>query len=246
MKAMILAAGLGTRLKPYTDDKPKALVQVGGKTLLEHTIDKLVSEGFSDIVVNVHHFAPLVINFLRTRKFEANIFISDESDRLLDTGGGIIKAKDHLDGDEPFLVHNVDIVTDISLSGLFAAHTQYPSLATLAVSRRDSSRVFLFDERMRLSGWRNMLTGRSIIPNKQSTVLNAYAFAGIHVISPAIFNLLTATGPFSIVDAYLSLCEAQTIKGIDFTGHFILDVGKPDSLNEAENFFARMLNPLRS
>lgn len=246
MKAMILAAGLGTRLKPYTDDRPKALVQVSGKTLLEHVIDKLVSEGFSDIVVNVHHFAPLVINFLRTRRFEANVYISDESDRLLDTGGGIIKAKDYLDGDEPFLVYNVDIVTDISLMQLFAAHAQSASLATLAVSRRDSSRVFLFDERMRLSGWRNMLTGRSIIPNKQSTVLNAYAFAGIHVISPDLFNLLTATGPFSIVDAYLSLCEAQTVTGVDFTGHFILDVGKPDSLNEAENFYARMLNPLRS
>lgn len=236
MKAMILAAGLGTRLMPLTADKPKALVEVGGKTLLEYCIENLVSQGFKHIVINVHHFAPLMYEFLSQRKFNASIFISDESDRLLDTGGGIIHARQFLDGEEPFLVHNVDIISDINLENLVDTHIQSKSLATLAVNRRESSRVFLFDEEMQLAGWRNMLTGRSIFPNMHKTLFEAYAFAGIHVISPEIFNLITTKGVFSIVDAYLNLCKDNKIVGVNLPDNFILDVGKPDSLKEAEDF----------
>lgn len=233
---MILAAGLGTRLMPLTADKPKALVEVGGKTLLEHCIENLVSQGFKHVVINVHHFAPLMYEFLSQRKFNASIFISDESDRLLDTGGGIIHARQFLDGNEPFLVHNVDIISDINLKNLVDTHIQSNALATLAVSRRESSRVFLFDEEMQLAGWRNMLTGRSIFPNMHKTLFEAYAFAGIHVISPEIFNLISTKGVFSIVDAYLNLCKDNKIVGVNLPDNFILDVGKPNSLKEAEDF----------
>lgn len=237
MKAMILAAGLGTRLMPLTADKPKALVEIGGKTLLEYCIDNLISQGFNHIVINVHHFAPMIYEFLSKRKFSASIFISDESDRLLDTGGGIIHARQFLDGDEPFLVHNVDIISDINLKELVEIHKTKDALATLAVSRRESSRVFLFDEDMLLSGWRNMLTGKSIFPNMHKTVLDAYAFAGIHVISPQIFELISTQGVFSIVDAYLNLCKDNRIVGLCLDNNFILDVGKPDSLIQAQRFF---------
>lgn len=236
MKAMILAAGLGTRLMPLTADKPKALVEVGGKTLLEHCIENLISQGFTHIVVNVHHFAPMVCDFLSRHKFNASIFVSDESERLLDTGGGIIHARQFLDGEEPFLVHNVDIISDINLKELVDIHAENDALATLAVSRRESSRVFLFDEDMLLSGWRNMLTGKSIFPNMHKTVLDAYAFAGIHVISPRIFELISTQGVFSIVDAYLNLCKDNRIIGVSLDNNFILDVGKPDSLMQAKKF----------
>jgi len=236
MKAMILAAGLGTRLMPLTADKPKALVEVGGKSLLEHCIDNLISQGFNHIVINVHHFAPMIYEFIANRRFDASIFISDESERLLDTGGGIIHARQFLDGDEPFLVHNVDIITDINLKQLYNVQNNSQSLATLAISRRESSRVFLFDEDMQLAGWRNMLTGKSIFPNTHKTSFNAYAFSGIHVISPTIFNLVTSKGVFSIVDAYLNLCKDNIITGFDLPNNFILDVGKPDSLQLAEEY----------
>ncbi|MCB8964475.1 MAG: nucleotidyltransferase family protein [Bacteroidales bacterium] len=237
MKAMILAAGLGTRLMPLTADKPKALVEVGGKTLLEHCINNLISQGFDHIVVNVHHFAPMIYHFLSQHSFNASIYISDESDRLLDTGGGIIHARPFLDGDEPFLVHNVDIISDINLQALLRAHTINNALATLAVSSRESSRVFLFDSDMRLSGWRNMLTGKSIIPNEQSVTLNAHAFAGIHVLSPLFFQLTTAQGAFSIVDQYLNLCVDNRIYGVKFDNNYIIDVGKPNSLKRVEEYF---------
>lgn len=236
MKAMILAAGLGTRLMPFTADKPKALVEIGGKTLLEYCINNLISQGFNHIVINVHHFAPMIYEFLSEKKFNASIYISDESDRLLDTGGGIIHARQFLDGDEPFLVHNVDIISDINLKELVDIHSAKDALATLAVSRRESSRVFLFDEDMLLSGWRNMLTGKSIFPNMHKAVFDAYAFAGIHVISPQIFELISTQGVFSIVDAYLNLCKDNPIIGVNLDGNFILDVGKPDALKLAEEF----------
>ena len=236
MKAMILAAGLGTRLMPLTADKPKALVEIGCKTLLEYCIDNLISQGFNHTVINVHHFASMICEFLSEKKFNASIYISDESDRLLDTGGGIIHARQFLDGDEPFLVHNVDIISDINLKGFVEIHKTKDALATLAVSCRESSRVFLFDEDMLLSGWRNMLTGKSIFPNMHKTVLDAYAFAGIHVISPQIFELISTQGVFSIVDAYLNLCKDNRIVGVNLDENFILDVGKPDALKLAEDF----------
>lgn len=236
MKAMILAAGLGTRLKPLTDDRPKALVEIGGITLLEHTIAKLIDSGFDEIVINVHHFSEMLTSFISSKDFGVKIHISDESDKLMDTGGGIVKAMQFLDGDEPFLVHNVDIITDIDLNLLYSSHRQSVALSTLAVGKRESSRVFLFDSNMNLSGWQNNLTGKKIIPDSTRQPLTEYAFSGIHVISPSFFNLITSKGPFSIVDAYLSLCCRNSIKGYDVSNNFVLDVGKPQSIAFAEEY----------
>jgi len=236
MKAMILAAGLGTRLKPFTEDKPKALVKIGDKTLLEHTILRLKENGFTEIVVNVHHFAQMVIDFLNSNDFGVKIHISDESDWLLDTGGGILKAAQYLNGNEPFLVHNVDIITDIDLNQFYKTYSKSCNIATLAVSKRESSRVFMFDEEFSLAGWKNNLTGKMIIPDSSRGPLTEHAFAGIHLISPEIFNLINSKGPFSIVDAYLSLCSKYTIKGHDVSSNFVLDVGKPSSIEKAEEY----------
>lgn len=234
MKAMILAAGLGTRLKPFTDDKPKALVQIGDYTLIEHTIFKLIENGFDEIVINVHHFSQMLISFIGSKKFDAKIYISDETERLLDTGGGIFYASRFLDGEEPFLVHNVDIITDINLQSIYQSHLLSNAIATLAVGKRESSRVFLFDDDLILSGWKNKLTNRQIIPDSSRESLDEFAFAGIHVINPEIFKLIKTTGSFSIIDTYLSLCNKYTIKGFDVTNNFVLDVGKPNSLPIAE------------
>jgi MurNAc alpha-1-phosphate uridylyltransferase len=236
MKAMILAAGLGTRLKPFTNDKPKALVEVGGKTLLEHTINKLAESGFNEIVVNTHHFSQMVIAYLQRKDFGVKILISDETERLLDTGGGIFNAAHFFEGDAPFLVHNVDVITDIDLNQLIKTHAESNSLVTLAVGKRESSRVFLFDDEMKLSGWKNKLTNKVIIPDSNRHPLTEYAFAGIHVISPEIFNLIKTTRAFSIIDTYLSLCNKYIIKGDDISRNFVLDVGKPDSLAAAEEY----------
>ncbi len=239
MKAMILAAGLGTRLKPYTDDKPKALVQIGEHTLLEHTIFRLIEYGFDEIMVNTHHFSQMLIDFVNSHDFGVKINISDESDRLLDTGGGIVKAENFLNGEEPFLVHNVDIITDIDLKLLYQSHSNTTSIATLSVSKRESSRVFLFNDKMNLSGWKNNLTGKIIIPDSSRQPLTEYAFSGIHIISPEIFSLINSKGPFSIVDAYLSLCSKYDIKGYDVSNNFVIDVGKPHNIPMAEEFLKR-------
>jgi len=236
MKAMILAAGLGTRLKPYTDDKPKALVQIGNRTLLEHTINKLAHYGFDEIVVNVHHYSDMVISFIQNNSFGVKISISDETDRLLDTGGGIFHASDFLDGDEPFLVHNVDILSDVNLKLLYQSQVSSNAIATLAVGQRESSRVFLYDSNMNLSGWKNKFTNKQIIPDSNREQLTEYAFAGIHVISPEIFKIIKAKGAFSIIDTYLSLCSKYPIKGFDVSSYFVVDVGKPNNIPIAEEF----------
>ena len=241
MKAMILAAGLGTRLKPFTDDRPKALVEIGDKTLLEHTIKKLADSGFNEIVVNTHHFSKMLVSFIENNDFGVKILISDETERLLDTGGGIFNAAQLLGSEGPFLVHNVDIITDIDLSLLYKTHLNSSALVTLAVGKRESSRVFLFDNEMNLRGWKNKLTNKEIIPDSQFKHITEFAFSGIHVINPEIFNLIKTTGSFSIIDTYLSLCSKYTIKGYDISQNYVLDVGKPDSLKAAEQYL-RMKN----
>ena len=234
MKAMVLAAGLGTRLEHFTLERPKALVEVNGKPLLAYVVEKLVSSGFNEIVVNVHHFAEQITDYLKNNNFGAKISICDETNRLLDTGGGILKAKPFLDGEEPFLVHNVDILSDINLNQLIDFHTKSGSFATLAVGERKSSRQFFFDEHMRLAGWRNNLTGKEIITHQSDSPLKGFAFAGIHVISPEFFQKIHTKGAFSIVDAYLSLCSNQKIVGYNTSTNFVLDVGKPNNLEKAQ------------
>jgi NDP-sugar pyrophosphorylase family protein len=242
MKAMIFAAGLGTRLKPLTDSIPKALVPIAGKPLLEHVILKLKAAGFDEIIVNVHHFPDQIIDFLKVNNnFGIRIEVSDERDQLLDTGGGIRKAKHFFDDGQPFLVHNVDILSDIDLKELFQQHLAADSLATLVVSRRDTFRYLLFDDDQRLCGWINEKTGETKpIRFDDISGFNKLAFAGIHVFSPRVFELMDdLDAKFPIMDFYLSNAQTQVIKGFIPTDFHMLDVGKLNVLDEAERFVNR-------
>lgn len=236
MKAMIFAAGLGTRLKPYTETMPKALVPVGGVPMLEILIRHLINNNIHDIIINVHHYSEQVIDFLKSKKnFGANIHISDESDYLLDTGGGLNKASWFFDNNEPFLVQNVDIISDLDYSKLFSIQQSRKSLAVLAVCKRTTSRYFLFDDQMQLCGWENIKTGEVKIVRDHSDVLTRFAFSGIHVIDPAVFKLINREGKFSIVDIYLELAANNGILGFEHNAGNWIDMGKPDELVKAEN-----------
>ena len=247
MKAMIFAAGLGSRLKPLTDTMPKALVPVAGCPMLEHVILKLKASGFTEIVINIHHFGEQIIDFLKTNNdFGLTIHISDERDRLLDTGGGIRKARLFFENSgEPFLVHNVDILSDMNLKELYDFHMQSGSVATLLASRRTTSRYLLFDTERKLRGWINKDTGQ-VKPegfHYDESLYREYAFSGIHVISPALFTLMEAPrweGKFSIMDFYLATC-GQT----DYSGYLaekleLIDIGKPETLARAEEFVKKL------
>lgn len=241
MKAMIFAAGLGTRLRPLTNDRPKALVEIGGKTMLERVITKLAEAGFDDITVNIHHFGQKIIDFLNENdNFGLNIHISDERDMLLDTGGGILKAKTLLDADEPFLVHNADILTDIDLRAMYHNHIESGAMATLLVKERQTSRYFVFDDDYRLQGWLNKSTGEtrpSDFIHREG--MHELAFGGIHVISPSIFEPLEEYSQgqvkFSITPFYVDECHTHLIKGyVQDSRYTWLDVGKPETLKLAE------------
>ncbi len=239
-KALIFAAGLGTRLKPLTDSMPKAMVPVGGKPLLWHTIHKLKSVGFGEIIINVHHFAEQIIDYVQANNsFGIRIEFSDEREKLLDTGGGIKKASWFFDDDKPFLIHNVDILSNIDLRNLYKIHTKSNSIATLVVSRRETSRYFLFDENNRLEGWINEKTGEIKSPVARLNPINyrKLAFSGIHVVDPAIFHYMTDfPEKFSIVDFYLSLCNKENITGFEPENLSMIDVGKLESLDDADRF----------
>jgi len=231
---MILAAGRGTRLQSYTEHTPKALVKAGAMSLLERLIFKMKVQGVSSIVINVHHYAGQIISFLEEKEyFHIPISISDESEKLLETGGGLLKAAPLLSGDEPFIVHNVDILSDIDLRKLYQAHIDARSLATLAVKNRNTSRYLLFDQDMRMQGWENKKSGERIIPEPAQNNLTALAFSGIHVISPEIFPLFTETGSFSIIETYLRLCKDHLIKGYKHDEGLWIDAGKLDGLSMA-------------
>jgi len=240
MKAMIFAAGLGTRLKPLTDSMPKAMVEIAGKPLLEHVILKLKAAGFDEIIVNVHHFAEQIISFLEEKNnFGIRIEISDERDMLLETGGGIKKAAAFFDDGKPFLVHNVDILSDIDLFKFYQHNVASKAIATLLVSERSTSRYLLFDKDNNLHAWINEKTGeiKSPYPNIVATDYSKYAFSGIHVISPEIFAYMDKwDGKFSIIDFYLSIADKANVDCYVAQGMKLIDVGKLDSLTEAENF----------
>jgi NDP-sugar pyrophosphorylase family protein len=236
MKAMIFAAGLGTRLKPVTDQLPKALVQVGGKTLLQHVIEKLVKAGFIEIVINVHHFPDKIVDFLvKNRNFGITIHLSDESDALLDTGGGLLKAAEWLKGDEPFLIHNVDVISDLDLKLLFDFHVKENRLATLVVRNRPTNRYLLFNDKLRLIGWTDKSTGeiKQAVSFREEDAL-PLAFSGIQIINPEIFNLIRGRGKFSIIDAYLDLAGDYPVYGFQDDTSCWMDVGKAGQLKEAE------------
>lgn len=238
LQAMIFAAGLGTRLKPITDTRPKALVEVGGKTLLERTVGNLKHAGAERIVINVHHFAQQIVDFAQANNnFGTDIRISRETDSLLDTGGGIKKAASLFYPDRPILIHNVDILSNINLSGFYAAGSNAD--ATLLVSERHTKRYLLFADDMRLVGWTNIETGevRSPYPALNPAQCRRYAFSGIHVFSPRLFPLMdTFPEKFGIIDFYLKVCAEADIRGYVKQDLHLLDVGKQDSLKEAEDF----------
>ena len=239
-KAMIFAAGLGTRLKPYTDHHPKALVKVNGKSLLERNIDYLRSFGIREFVINTFHFSGQIHLFLsRYRNTDLTIHVCYEEGGPFETGGGLANAAAHLKNDGPFVVMNADILTDLDLKAMFAFHQKHEPLATLAVTKRESSRQFLLDTGMRLSGWKNNKTQevKLVDEEKVESSLVQYAFSGIHIIDPALFNLMPAQGIFSITDTYLDLAKDHFILGYDHSGGVVLDVGKPDALAKATSLF---------
>ncbi|MFP4546489.1 MAG: NDP-sugar synthase [Fidelibacterota bacterium] len=230
MKAVIFAAGLGTRLQPLTNDKPKALVEIAGKTLLEHAINYLKKYGIQEFVINIHHFGDLVVEYLdRHNNFGVTIHISDERQQLLNTGGGLVKMEKWLAND-PFIVYNVDIITDIDLDKMVAFHIRSKALATLAVRNRTTSRYLLFDDDNYLRGWKNMKTGETIYTCQNAGHLNAYAFSGVHVIDPAIFQYKHEEQIFSIIHWYLDLAKDNLISGYVHDDSFWLDVGKLSAL----------------
>lgn len=242
---MIFAAGLGTRLRPLTDTRPKALIPVAGKTMLEHIILKLKNAGFNDITINIHHLGEQIIDFIKNKhSFDINIHISDERDNLLDTGGGILKARIFLEGDEPILIHNVDILSDIDLKALYQYHIDKQAEATLAVSNRATSRYLFFDQNNRLCGWMNKTTGevKPTCFNYQSAAYHPMAFGGIHIFSPSLFKRMEQKGwdkKFSIISFYLSVCRETNILGWPTTGSIWFDIGKPDTLAQAETYLLR-------
>lgn len=235
MKALILAAGLGTRLKPFTDHSPKALAPVGDVPLLEYNLTRLAAQGVEEFIVNVHHKADMVEDFLHQHNnFGLNITISDERDQLLDTGGGLKRTAWFFDDGKPFLIYNVDVITSLNAQRIYAQHLQSNALATLAVSYRSASRYFLFDANHRLHGWRNVKTGEERRPLASAERLIPLAFGGIHVVNPEIFSLLNDFGDkFSITDAYLTLAPSRCITGYDMNGEKWTDAGTPERLKEA-------------
>ena len=236
MKAMIFAAGLGTRLKPLTDTMPKALVPVCGQPLLYHVLTKLVAAGYDDIIVNVHHFPDQIIDYLCIHDFGAHITISDERDFLRETGGGIKHVRPLLP--EPFLVHNVDIISNLDLKWLREQHRP-DAVATVVVSERETQRYLLFDGDGRLKGWTNVKTGevRSPFGDIDPSGLRKLAFAGIHLMSPAIFDAFDKLGfgdRFSIMDFYIRACADYPVYAAVPPDFRMVDVGKKETLSEAE------------
>ena len=235
MKAMILAAGLGTRLKPFTDHHPKALALVNKKTLLQRNIEYLTGFGITDVIVNVHHFAAQIKDEIKNNNgFGSNVKISEEGD-VLETGGGLVKASCFFDK-EPFVLMNADVLTDMDLGAMVHQHLLNKPLATLAVTNRKTSRYFLFDEFDNLCGWKNEKTGEQKM-SADIKIASQKAFSGIHVISPEIFSLIKQKGKFSMVEVYLDLAKTQNIMAFDHSNSKFIDVGKPESLAKAAKLF---------
>ena len=245
MKALVFAAGVGSRLKPFTDSHPKALVEVGGRPMLALVIEKIVRAGIRDIIVNVHHFADQIIDFLRDNDFGAKITISDERDRLLETGGGLLKALEYI-GNSPVLIHNADILTDFALKDLFAVHSAGKGFVTLLTADRATSRKFVFDGVSgSLSGWTNLDKGivrPATLRINPDHVLRA--FDGVHVLDPDIYPELRKSRkpgePFSITDFYIDICDRYVINRFDLPkGACWFDVGKPETLARACDYMTK-------
>ena len=248
-QAMILAAGLGTRLKPLTDTMPKALVPVNGTPLLDINIRKLMAAGYDRFIVNVHHFAQQIIDYVSRQDYAPLVHFSDETEELLETGGGLKKARQLFHDDQPILIHNVDILDNVDYQWLSRQH-QADEDAVLLVSRRQTKRYLLFDNAMRLMGWKNIETGEVKSPyeyvrrtglSQHGEPLNMFAFSGIHSFSPRLFQLMERFPErFPIIDFYLSTCHRARIVGMVRDDLRVLDVGKLDTLAEAERFLSEL------
>jgi NDP-sugar pyrophosphorylase family protein len=234
---MIFAAGLGTRFKPWTDEHPKALAMIHNKSLLQRNIEYLQLYGITDVVVNVHHFADQIIEAVeKTKGWGSNIIISDERDEVLETGGGLLKAKDFLKTEDAFITLNADVLTNLSIHKLLSFHKQNNALISLGISNRISSRSFLFNANNRLCGWENNVTGEKKIVFNHSP-LHAMAYTCVAVFEPQVFDYITQSGKFSLTDTYLKLAPHHLIQGMDHSGDLFIDVGKPESVAIAEKMF---------
>lgn len=236
-KAMIFAAGLGTRFKPWTDKHPKALALVNGKSLLQRNIEYLQQYGITDVVVNVHHFADQITGAVKEHNgWGSNVIISDETTEVLETGGGLLKARPLLEGDQPFITLNVDILTNLDISKLLAFHKKHKPLVTFGVTGRKTSRYFLFDHEDRLCGWRNTNTGEEKISIQKDHLVQK-AYSCVVLFQPEIFRWIKQTGKFSLTETYLDLAKDHLIMGYDHSGDKLIDVGKPESVVVAEKIF---------
>ncbi|HNG70363.1 MAG TPA: nucleotidyltransferase family protein [Chitinophagales bacterium] len=253
MKAMIFAAGFGTRLKPLTDSCPKALVKVGDKPMLQHTIEHLIKHNFDEIIVNIHYLGDQIKAFLQQHNnFGIRIEISDETDLILETGGGLLKAQHFFDDNEAFLVCNADVFTNINISEMYRFHQSNGALATLAVRNRESTRYLLFDDNNILYGWENIKTNVAKIPRKipeavkanfapgDTYPLHEFAFSGYHIISPEIFKHQSLLGVFSMTDWYLDLCRNHTIVAYQHNNDVWVDIGSFAQLQKANELIATM------
>lgn len=237
MKAMIFAAGLGSRLKPWTDTHPKALAIVNGKSLLQRNIEYLQKIGITQVIVNVHHFAEQIIDAIQYNNgWGSAITISDETEDVLETGGGLKKAAWYFAGEDDFVLMNADVLTDMKLGNMIEQHKEKKALATLATSNRSTSRYFLFNETGWLCGWENVQTGVRRI-ERDGYILHQQAFSGIHIINTGLLSLIKQVGKFSMVDVYLSLVKHDNIYSFNHTGARFIDVGKPESVIKAEALF---------
>ena len=237
-RAMIFSAGLGTRFKPWTDTHPKALALVNGKSLLQRNIEYLQYYGIKDVVVNVHHFPQQIIDAIKENKgWGSNVLISDESNKVLETGGGLLKAKDLLQNGEPFVTLNADFLTDLNINDLIKFHQDKKSLISFGITTRKTSRYFLFDDDNRLCGWRNINTGEEKISIVKHN-LKQMAYSCVVVFQPEVFELIPQRGKFSLVETYLSLAANYPIYGYDHSGDKLVDVGKPESVAVAEKLFS--------
>ncbi|MEO6539269.1 MAG: sugar phosphate nucleotidyltransferase [Ferruginibacter sp.] len=236
--AIIFSAGLGTRFKPWTEQHPKALALVNGKSLLQRNIEYLQQYGIREVVVNVHHFPDQVIDAVEKNKgWGSNVFISNESDEVLETGGGLLKAKPFLDNGELFISLNVDVLTDLNINELLAFHKQYDPLISFGVTKRKTSRNILLDENNRMCGWKNNTSGEEKIVMLNDN-LNPFAYSCVVVYNSKIFSLIKQQGKFSIMDTYLDLAADNLILGYNHTGDKWVDVGKPESVAIAEKLFS--------
>ena len=238
MRAMIFAAGLGTRLKPWTDQHPKALATVNGKTLLQRNIEYLQQYNIEEIVVNIHHFPEQIKEAVhQSNGWGSHVVFSDETVQLLETGGGLKKAESLLVGNGAFVVMNVDILTDLNLGKMIEMHNYSRAIATLATMDRVTSRYLLFNSQNEMVGWQNVNTGETKIARSAKDYI-PLAFGGVHVMSDMIFPMIKQTGKFSIIDTYLDLAHDSKIMGFDHSGGKLVDVGKPESIAIAESLFS--------